>query len=500
GSGSTLSSSAKDWVFLHQGGERIVAGDYEFRNRVYSPSLGRWLSNDPLGFNAGDQNWYRAIGNNPGNSLDALGLTDAPFKPNDDGSRPDNAGIGGFGVQRPSRPSQYIPSSWDWFEIISNTSAGMGDTVSLGLTKRFRVWVGYDDVVGYDTWAYAGGTAIGTGVNVGLGVVNPCALGGSLGTTVRLINAGQAIGGSINAGENIANGNYWEAGFDLIGVAGNASQVVRPCFAAGTPIRTTSGSILIENLKVGDTVLSRNEFDPNGQVDEKIVEDVFVRSAPILNVVVQGRVIRTTAEHPFWVDGKGWTAAGELKAGDNLLTVDKSKLPVENVSETGDTEIVYNFRVADWHTYFVGNENWNFEVWVHNACGPGGQAPRSTPSLREQYLGRTPGKGSRTGRQVIERIENEGNLRWNSRGGAEVRYVDPVTKAESWHPINSTDMGHLQDAVKYWNETGRTLGPKHSDVRKWMLDPANYELQPSSINRSNGARLKDRYLSPLGDE
>ena len=305
GSGSTLSNSSKDWVFLHQGGERIAAGDYEFRNRVYSPNLGRWLSNDPLGFNAGDQNWYRAIGNNPENSLDALGLTDAPFKPNDDGSRPENAGIGGFGVQRPSRPSQYIPSSWDWFEIISNTSAGMGDTVSLGLVKRFRVWAGYDDVVGYDTWAYAGGTAIGTGVNVGLGVVNPCALGSTIGIPVRLINAGQAVGGTINAGENVLAGNYGSALLDVVGVAGNAGQVLRPCFAAGTPIRTKTGAILIENLQVGDSVLSRNEFDPNDQVDEKIVEDVFVRSAPILNVVVQGRVIRTTDEHPFWVDGKG---------------------------------------------------------------------------------------------------------------------------------------------------------------------------------------------------
>ena len=73
-SGSTLSGSAKDWVFLHQGGERIAAGDYEFRNRVHSPSLGRWLSNDPLGFNAGDQNWYRAVGNNPGNGGDPSGL------------------------------------------------------------------------------------------------------------------------------------------------------------------------------------------------------------------------------------------------------------------------------------------------------------------------------------------------------------------------------------------------------------------------------------------
>ena len=74
GSGSTLSSSAKDWVFLHQGGEKIAAGNFEFRNRVYSPSLGRWLSNDPLGFDAGDQNWYRGVGNNPGNRLDPWGL------------------------------------------------------------------------------------------------------------------------------------------------------------------------------------------------------------------------------------------------------------------------------------------------------------------------------------------------------------------------------------------------------------------------------------------
>ena len=212
-------------------------------------------------------------------------------------------------------------------------------------------------------------------------MVNPCALGSAVAIPVRLINAGQAIGGTINAGENIANGNYWEAGFDLVGVAGNASQVFRPCFAAGTPVRTATGSILTENLKVGDIVLSRNEFDPEGQVDGKIVEDVFVRSAPIQKVVVQGRIIRTTAEHPFWVDGKGWTAAGKLKTGDNLLTANKSKLPVESVFETGDTETVYNFRVADWHTYFAGNENWDFEVWVHNACkvpgsnGPKNQAP-----------------------------------------------------------------------------------------------------------------------------
>jgi hypothetical protein len=28
---------------------------------------------------------------------------------------------------------------------------------------------------------------------------------------------------------------------------------------------------------------------------------------------------------------------------------------------------VYNLRVADWHTYFVGCDEWGFSVWAHNA-------------------------------------------------------------------------------------------------------------------------------------
>ncbi|MCZ2341084.1 MAG: HINT domain-containing protein, partial [Bacteroidales bacterium] len=29
--------------------------------------------------------------------------------------------------------------------------------------------------------------------------------------------------------------------------------------------------------------------------------------------------------------------------------------------------VVYNLRVADWHTYFVGGEGWGWAAWVHNA-------------------------------------------------------------------------------------------------------------------------------------
>ncbi|MBA4062484.1 MAG: hypothetical protein C0501_02020, partial [Isosphaera sp.] len=32
---------------------------------MYSPTLGRFISNDPIGFQAGDVNLYRFVGNHP---------------------------------------------------------------------------------------------------------------------------------------------------------------------------------------------------------------------------------------------------------------------------------------------------------------------------------------------------------------------------------------------------------------------------------------------------
>jgi hypothetical protein len=37
------------------------------------------------------------------------------------------------------------------------------------------------------------------------------------------------------------------------------------------------------------------------------------------------------------------------------------------VEDTGAWATVYNLRVADYHTYFVGGEDWGFSVWAHNA-------------------------------------------------------------------------------------------------------------------------------------
>ena len=45
-------------------------------------------------------------------------------------------------------------------------------------------------------------------------------------------------------------------------------------------------------------------------------------------------------------------------------------LAVEGVRDTGRAEAVYNGRVAEYHTYFVGCDEWGFSLWAHNSCGP----------------------------------------------------------------------------------------------------------------------------------
>ncbi len=72
---SSRSSSSYGWVYQHQGLRYDGgAGLYHARARDLSPSLGRWLQNDPAGFGAGDVDLYRAYGNGPTGALDPGGM------------------------------------------------------------------------------------------------------------------------------------------------------------------------------------------------------------------------------------------------------------------------------------------------------------------------------------------------------------------------------------------------------------------------------------------
>lgn len=112
------------------------------------------------------------------------------------------------------------------------------------------------------------------------------------------------------------------------------------------------------------------------------------------------------------------------------------------------------------------------------------------PSKRSQYMGSTPGKTSTTGRQVIQRMTEEGKIRVVN-GSNQFLASDG-----KWYDFSQGDMSHIKAAVDWWNETGRFTGAKSNQVREFMRDYTNYYLEYKRINRAEGGAMKARYLKP----
>lgn len=75
GNVASETASSVDYLFGFTGRERDEESDLNYhRARYYSASIGRWLSEDPIGFSAGDTNLKRYVNNNPVSFTDATGL------------------------------------------------------------------------------------------------------------------------------------------------------------------------------------------------------------------------------------------------------------------------------------------------------------------------------------------------------------------------------------------------------------------------------------------
>jgi RHS repeat-associated protein len=63
----------------YTGREDDGTGLYYYRARYYDPQIGRFVSEDPIGFASGDMSFYAYVGNNPVNANDPMGLE--PYTP-----------------------------------------------------------------------------------------------------------------------------------------------------------------------------------------------------------------------------------------------------------------------------------------------------------------------------------------------------------------------------------------------------------------------------------
>ncbi len=93
------------------------------------------------------------------------------------------------------------------------------------------------------------------------------------------------------------------ASFATRGMARNLKFMCN-CFSAGTKVITDEGEKNIEDIEVGDKVLSKNE--ETGEQDYKEVTALHRNEKDTTyKLSVGNQIIETTDNHPFWVEGKG---------------------------------------------------------------------------------------------------------------------------------------------------------------------------------------------------
>jgi Pretoxin HINT domain len=134
------------------------------------------------------------------------------------------------------------------------------------------------------------------------------------------------------------------------------------CFGSGTVVAMPGGRRrAIEDIKVGDVVLSRDEITRvNGTRrvqhtwahPEKCTVDIRLEN---------GETIRATTVHQVFTVDRGLIGVDNLTVGDRLET-SSGHLAVEEITPVPSPVTVHNLTIEGYHTYFVGEAG----VWVHN--------------------------------------------------------------------------------------------------------------------------------------
>ena len=137
------------------------------------------------------------------------------------------------------------------------------------------------------------------------------------------------------------------------------SVTLMSCFPAGTLVRGQAGLVPIEQVQVGDRVLSQNL--ETGELSYQLVLQTTVRPpSELLQITLGGTTITTTKGHPFWVNNVGWRMAKRLAGGLRLHGI-RGGQSIDRVEPAAPAK-AYNLVVAHDATYFVGQPG----VLVHD--------------------------------------------------------------------------------------------------------------------------------------
>ena len=385
------------------GSVRDLGSGLQYMNaRYYDPATGRFVSQDTYTgtpYAPWTQHLYSYCGNNPVNMVDPTGHM--PIKPIavcDGGTTrvvPEPSGSEenvSWWNKAVNWVSNAASDAWEW---VKNAAIDVGDFVVDTIDSISNYFEENPEVAniakGLGVIALAGVVVLATG-GTGAGVVGVIATkafqgavlgsvtGGTVGMGVEVIKdrietgswdgwmEAAYRGGAQGFGDGSTTG-FIAGGFSsMIGVMRSnriMSKTTGMCFVAGTEVHTEEGKERIEEIEAGDRVWA--EDPETGEKGIKTVVRTFERETDeLVRVYAGGEEIITTAEHPFYVPKRGWTAAIELRAGDVLVNVNGEYVILEKIEhELLESPVkVYNFEVEDFHTYYVGDSG----VLVHNMC------------------------------------------------------------------------------------------------------------------------------------
>jgi hypothetical protein len=125
------------------------------------------------------------------------------------------------------------------------------------------------------------------------------------------------------------------------------------CLALGTLVQTETGAMPIEKVAVGDRVFC---CDPEtGRLVLKPVMQTTARpEGTLLKVRAGGETFEAAGGHVFWVAGRGWVKARDLREGMQLHTI-RGSVPVEAV-EPGTEQPSFSLVVSEFNSFFIGKD------------------------------------------------------------------------------------------------------------------------------------------------
>lgn len=393
-------------------------GLLQYRNRYYDAHLGRFLSQDPLGY-ADGLNLYEYVGGNPLNAIDPHGYAL-------------QAAIGAAGGALLEGGIAAVGTLLSGGSVTDALREGALGAISGGIRGALIC----SGVPPHIANAIVGGIMGGAraayesfmrmkecGQDVDVGKLLEEFMKGALKGAIQEVATGgimrrfRGMGGRMGRLSRCAEGMVESA---VQGAVDVGISTLGNCFLAGTLVVVLDDEGK-ERLKPIEEVQRKDKVKARDPVTGKIayceVTDLFRNETDVVMEITlapqrrgrgerhdvgregseeseeppsaESQTIRCTPGHEWMILGRGQVLARDLRAGDLNQADDDTILEVVEVKAHRERAKIYNFEVAGFHTFFVAERVGAPAAWVHNTSHDSIEVSPWDPAYRAKLEAKT---------------------------------------------------------------------------------------------------------------